>query len=290
MLLRLLTCLILSFSAASAEGIIPHDKIIDLYTTKESKRLSDWFVSVIENRTKARWQAPDQPYCSLTAFLIRLTPDGEIRDIETIYNSGTAALEESARQALIAGSPTPVKPPVLFRDHSVILFTFEHKVNDKDISDIDKNYKNNPNYLKLTKDYYLRLAEKNNASVLYDVGEFYVSGAAPFTKDYNKAYSYFKRASDLGFVPAKNAIAALTAIGLGTTKDSAKAAALFREAADAGFISAQINLARMIAYGEGAEKNAREAANYYAKAKRQGSEQAAKELKILDQMVKDNQI
>ncbi len=292
MLLRLVICLILSISAARAAvtGIIPHDKIIDLYTAKESKRLQDWFVSVIENRTKARWQAPDQPYCSLTAFLMRLSPDGEIRDIETVYNSGTAALEESARQALIAGSPTPVKPPVVFRDQSVILFTFEHKVNDKEINEVDQDFKTNSNYLKLTKDYYLRLAEKNNPSVLFDLGEFYISGNPPFTKDYAKAFSCFKRASDLGFVPAKNAVAALYSIGLGTAKDSELASKLFQEAADAGFISAQINLARMTVYGEGVEKNARAASSLYSKAKREGSEQAANELKTLEQMLKDNQI
>lgn len=291
MLLRLLVLLCLILPAhATPTGSIPHDKIIDLYDTKDSKRLQDWFSSVIQDRARSQWKAPDQPYCSLTAFLLRLTPDGEIKDIETVYNSGTKVIEESARQALMAVSPTPAKPPVDFRDHNIILFTFEHKVNDKEISDIDKNFKNNENYLKLTKDYYLRQAEKNNPSVLYDLGEFYISGAPPFTKDYNKAFSYFKRASDLGFVPAKNALAALYAIGLGTTKDTAKALTLFREAADAGFVSAQINLARIIANGEGVEANAREASALYIKAKRQGSNIAAKELKILDQLVKDNQI
>jgi TPR repeat protein len=286
--LLLILCLVLPISAATDS--IPNDKIIDLYTTKESKRLADWFESTIQNRAKSQWKAPEQTYSSLTAFLFRLSADGEIRDVETVYNSASAALEASARAALIAVSPTPVKPPVVFNDQSVILFTFEHKVNEQEISEIDQNFKQNTDYLKHSRDYYLKLAEKNNPSVLYDLGEFHVSGIAPYKKDYNKAFSYFKRASDLGFVPAKNATAALYAIGLGTTKDTAKAIALFKEAADAGFISAQVNLARAYLHGEGTERNARQAALYYEKAAKKGSSLAERELKILNQLVKDNQI
>ncbi len=286
--LLLLLCLILPVCAGTSD--IPNDKIIDLYTTKESKRLADWFESTIQNRAKSQWKAPEQTYSSLTAFLFRLSADGEIKDVETVYNSGSTPLEASARAALLAVSPTPVKPPVLFNDQSVILFTFEHKINEQEISELDQNFKQNSDYLKRSRDYYLKLAEKNIPSVLYDLGEFHISGIAPYKKDYNKAFGYFKRASDLGFVPAKNATAALYAIGLGTTKDSAKAITLFKEAADAGFISAQINLARTYIHGEGLERNARQAALYYEKASRKGSNVAERELKILNQLVKDNQI
>ncbi len=287
--LLLLLCLILPVQA-EITGTIPRDKIIDLYTNKESKRLEDWFESTIQNRAKAQWQAPEQNFSSLTALLLRLSPEGEIKDVETVYNSGSPALEASTHKALLAVSPTPVKPPVVFKDHTVILFTFEHKINDQDISNIDKNFKNNTDYQKRSQSYYLKLAEKNNPSVLYDLGEFHISAIPPFTKDYSKAFNYFKRSSDLGFIPAKNAMAALYAIGLGSAKDPAKAFILFKEAADAGFISAQINLARCYIHGEGTERNARQAALYYEKASRKGSNLAERELKILNQMVKDNQI
>ncbi len=288
--LKLLLILIsISLTAYAANDSIPENKIIDLYTAKEAKRLEDWFVSTIQNRAKAKWQAPEQPYCSLTAFQLRLSPDGEIKDIVTVYNTGSAPLEESARNALLAASPTPVAPPVIFKDHSVILFTFEHRVNNQDISDADKNFKSNPAFKQASKKYYEDLAAKNNPSVLFDLGEFYISGEDPYTKNYTKAFGYFKRASDLGFVPAKNAVAALYSIGLGCTKDQAQALKLFKEAADAGFIPAQINLARMIVHGEGTEKNPREAALLYTKASKKGSNLAAKELEVLEGMVKDNQ-
>ena len=275
---------------AAYSGALPSDRIIDLYNNKESRRLQDWFESTVQNRARSKWQAPEQNYSSLTVFLIRLSPKGEIKDIESVYNSGSKSLEESARQALISASPTPVKPPVIFNDESVVLFSFEHKVNNKELSDTDLNFKQNSDYLNNCERYYLKLAEQNNPSVLYDLGEFHISGKAPFNKDYKKAFQYFSRSAELGFVPAKNAVAALYAIGLGCKQDPDKALLLFKEAAAAGFSSAQINLARTYVQGDKASSHSKEALTLYQKAARKGSSVAERELKILERLIKNQEI
>ncbi|MBF6023423.1 tetratricopeptide repeat protein [Lysobacter niastensis] len=85
----------------------------------------------------------------------------------------------------------------------------------------------------------------------YDLGvAFYTGRCTAIPKSYENAAKMWRRASDLGVIPAKNNLGYLLYTGLAGREDKAEAVRLWAEAAKVGFAKSQTHLG--IAYFDGA--------------------------------------
>ena len=89
---------------------------------------------------------------------------------------------------------------------------------------------------------------------LYDLGvAFYVGECVK--KDYSQAAILWRKAANLGVIPAKNNLGYLNSQGLGIPKNEAMAVQLWREAALAGHSESQVHLGEAIFHGNGIAAN-----------------------------------
>lgn len=96
--------------------------------------------------------------------------------------------------------------------------------------------------------------------------------------NYEDAYSLYKKAADLGSLPAVVGLGWMYDMGQGVTQSYEKAAALYRKAAAQGNDIAQNNLGAKYENGQGVAKNYEKAVEYYRKAAEQGNELARNNL------------
>lgn len=98
----------------------------------------------------------------------------------------------------------------------------------------------------------------------YYIGAFYGSGDV-VPQDYKLAGEYFKKAADQGYADAIYQLAQFYRHGFGCRKNHGKAVELYRRAAEMGNIEAAKNMAWMYFNGEGVKKNYAKALKYYYK-------------------------
>lgn len=98
-------------------------------------------------------------------------------------------------------------------------------------------------------------------------------------RDHDKAFYYYKRAAELGHVPAQNSLGVMYRFGQGTPTDLALAKDWFLKAANANESRAQSSLGQMYLSGIGAEQNRAEALFWLKLSARQGDATASR---ILD--------
>lgn len=94
-------------------------------------------------------------------------------------------------------------------------------------------------------------------------------------KDYEKAFTFFSGAAELGHVAAQNSVAYSYNIGRGVNKDYEKAAYWYHQAAAQGHAVSQYNLGLFYESGCGVEKNLAMAYSWFEKSGQQGDEDAA---------------
>ena len=114
-----------------------------------------------------------------------------------------------------------------------------------------------------------------NLALLYEKGE----GVAP---DLRKAFSFYKRAAEIGDAPAQCNLGVAYLEGLGTRQNLTEGIKWIRKAAFQGDAIAQYILGMAYCDGEGVRKNIRYAQIWLGKAAQQGHKKAsAKLLKII---------
>lgn len=74
-------------------------------------------------------------------------------------------------------------------------------------------------------------------------------------QDYQKAFTWFRKASDRGYAPAQVCLAGMYYDGKGVSQNHKQAAAWYLKAAGQGYVDAQTYLATMYFLGEGVAKN-----------------------------------
>lgn len=110
----------------------------------------------------------------------------------------------------------------------------------------------------------MRLAEEGDAEAQYKVGIAYCLGHDGVAVDYGEAAAWFRKAVDLGFLPAKRELGIMHLTGDGVEVDAAKAYAYLSEAAKAMDPNAMYHLALMYEQGVGVEVDLYEAVKLLA--------------------------
>jgi len=100
-------------------------------------------------------------------------------------------------------------------------------------------------------------------------------------KDFNTAFSEFKKAAEQGNARSQSMLAAMYYDGEGTPVNKAEAFKWYKKAAEQGEAEAQHNLAIMYYSGEGTPVNKAEAFKWYKKAAEQGEAEAQHNLAIM---------
>jgi TPR repeat protein len=93
-------------------------------------------------------------------------------------------------------------------------------------------------------------------------------------RDYQKAYTLYKKLGNQGHVDAQYHLAAMYRSGRGVTKDHKRAAYWYRKAAEQGHVKAQYNLGGMYENGWGVTEDPGEAVAWYSKAAAQGHDKS----------------
>ncbi len=93
-----------------------------------------------------------------------------------------------------------------------------------------------------------------------------------------EAAQLYRRAAELGFVPAQNNLAAMYERGLGVPVNLLEAARWYQSAAEAGFSHAQHSFGEMLLHGRGVEKDALAGASWVERAANQGHKSACVDL------------
>jgi TPR repeat protein len=111
----------------------------------------------------------------------------------------------------------------------------------------------------------------SNLSVIaqYAIGTIYQYGKG-IPKNIDKAFIWYKKASENGFPLADFSLGAMCQTGEGVKQSHKEAFGFYRKAADQGLSIAQDSLGDMYYYGEYVEQNHTEAVKWYRKAAEQG--------------------
>lgn len=131
-----------------------------------------------------------------------------------------------------------------------------------------------PNYDKAF-EYFKKATEKNHPSAYWMMGNMIKNGYFG-NNQYDKSIEYFLKARNLGSVAAINSLGLMYLNGLGVKKDLNQALILFNEAANKGYAYAYNNLAN---YYKG--KNEDKVLEYFIKSAELGESYACKELGII---------
>tara|TARA_R110000764_G_scaffold110087_2_gene196389 strand:+ start:602 stop:1366 length:765 start_codon:yes stop_codon:yes gene_type:complete len=115
---------------------------------------------------------------------------------------------------------------------------------------------------------------------------FFLYGETPFEKgckfyfgkdvpvDYNKAYTYFKKAATEEFAPAQYNLGIMYLNNQGVKKDVQKAISYFLFASDQNYVNAQVQLGNLYFNGEEVPKDLDKALSFYKDACKNGSQDA----------------
>ena len=138
-----------------------------------------------------------------------------------------------------------------------------------------------------TRDEALRLfklsADQGTPSAIYHIGCFYTTGfpgSDTITENYEEAFKYFKKASDLDCDEATYSLALCYANGEGVEQDIDEAIRLFTIIADTGFTKAEVELGIFYQTGNGVEKNPHKAFHLFKLAAEKGSSKAQYQLAV----------
>ena len=85
-------------------------------------------------------------------------------------------------------------------------------------------------------------ALSGNEEAINELGNVYLNGLLGVNKDYNKAFGYYQKASDIGYFDAINNLGYMYDLGLGIKQDRLKAIEIYEVAATKGSIRALYNL------------------------------------------------
>ncbi len=97
---------------------------------------------------------------------------------------------------------------------------------------------------------------------------------AKSAKDLLEAAHLYRRAAEMGFVPAQNNLAAMYETGIGVPVNLPEAARWYRSAAEGGFAHAQHSFGEMLLNGRGVAKDALVGASWVERAAKQGHKSA----------------
>jgi uncharacterized protein len=121
--------------------------------------------------------------------------------------------------------------------------------------------------------YYKRAAELGSVPAAAMLGNIFANGAQG-KPDYEQAVAWYRKAAEQGHPDAQFGLALRYALGQGVPLDLDEALRLFMAAADQGQSGAQYNLANMYEEGKGAPADRALAAHYYELSADQGMSQA----------------
>ncbi|RIA94274.1 hypothetical protein C1645_818265 [Glomus cerebriforme] len=105
----------------------------------------------------------------------------------------------------------------------------------------------------------------------YNLGQYYVYGKG-VEKDEIKAFEYYKKSADQGYLNAQFQLGYCYHIGIGTEVNKVKAFELYKIAAEKGHIIAQNNLGALFADGKSTEKDFEKAIYWFQNAAENGYE------------------
>jgi TPR repeat protein len=118
------------------------------------------------------------------------------------------------------------------------------------------------------------LGQPNSPEQLYENGMNAMSGAGPSRSD-RKAFDYFRRSAELGYLPAQLVLGYLYDTGTLTVGNQTEAVQWYRKAADSGDVLAQWLLGRRYALGGGVPQDLNAAAKWLKPAAERGNPFAA---------------
>jgi len=114
--------------------------------------------------------------------------------------------------------------------------------------------------------------EFNSLSIYLEGNEAYDA------KEYEKAFSLYKKAAEAGYAPAQNDIGYMYMSGEGVEENDVEAVKWYLKAVEQGLAEAQTNLGYMYDYGKGVEENDVEAVKWYRIAAERGNTAAQNNL------------
>lgn len=123
----------------------------------------------------------------------------------------------------------------------------------------------------------LREATQGSAVAQFEVGYLYEKGEG-FTRDYQQAATWYRKAADQGYQRAYANLGQLYEKGLGVPKDDAQAIIWYRKGAAPGDAVAQLNLGIFYAEGRGVVRDDQQAFIWYRRAAEQGLVEAQNNL------------
>jgi hypothetical protein len=135
-------------------------------------------------------------------------------------------------------------------------------------------------------EYFQPVAEQGSAAAQYNLGLLYMNGSG-VKKDPPLAAVLYKKAADQGLPQAQYNLGYMYMNGIGVEKDPSKAIALVTEAAEKGLAQAQGQLGSWYIQGVDVQKNLAEARKWLQKAADQGLHQATHNLKLLEEVEKN---
>ncbi|MFV0482239.1 MAG: tetratricopeptide repeat protein [Campylobacteraceae bacterium] len=103
--------------------------------------------------------------------------------------------------------------------------------------------------------WYEKSASNDYVLAQNELGNIYLEGKLGLKEDFDKAFSYYQKASDGGYYDAINNLSYMYDLGFGTKQDHVKAAELYELAAQKGSIRAMYNIGVLYKDGQGVEKD-----------------------------------
>ena len=122
-----------------------------------------------------------------------------------------------------------------------------------------------------------RRAESGDSKAMVELGMDYVFGRG-VPRDYHKANSWLRKASNARDPVGTNNLGVLYANGYGTAVDYHQAASLYLQAAEAGYAPAMANLGSMYEKGNGVPRDSHMALDWYRRAAQAGNPSAMYDL------------
>ncbi len=109
-----------------------------------------------------------------------------------------------------------------------------------------------------------KLANEGNGYCANYLGNHY-SAAGSSQSDYKKAFHWYSKAVELGYIDGYNGLGFLFENGFGTEKNEYQAFAFYTKAANEGVPNAYINLGQCYAWGIGTEQDLNKALEWFTK-------------------------
>lgn len=114
------------------------------------------------------------------------------------------------------------------------------------------------------------LVEKGDPRALTGMGKLYEEGAG-VPQSYEKAFEYYKRSAELGYIGGIHSVGKAYRDGLGVRRDYEQGAYWIEKAADWGFVWAQLNMAKIYLRGLGVRQDDGKAVAWFQKAVEQNN-------------------